>query len=435
MMRFKFALLSLIFLVTSCQGQNHEVKKRFSKLELEQDFHQLVKELETHPQINTFISQSDWDSFIKNQKAKLREGLTIEEFYKICLPIVAKVGCGHTNLYNLKYNAATKKSLVYLPYRVIIENGKLYVIENLSTNKSIPLGARIESINGKPIQEIIAFIVSAMPADGYNKSYRRRMASKGFTYYYHALYGINDYNTLSYVHNGKTKKLAFKCSELIPLEGQTEKKAKKLDFKIDQETNAGIITIKTFSFYNNVAHFQKFIDSTFTTIKKQRIENIIIDLRGNQGGDPYCSSYLLRAIANKPIQYYKDDTSYPKLLVPQKSLGYKLANKPLILIDGFGFSSTGHVAALIQEHNLGVFIGEELGATYSCNGAQRNTALGKTELFLQVGQKVVDVEVDPSKYDKTKGIKPNIEVKSNIQSTLDKRDIVLEKAFSLFRKK
>lgn len=433
MIRISLTFLSILFLVTSCQAQLTEEKKQFSKLELEQDFDRLVKELETHPQVNTFISKSDWNSFINNQRAQLKEGLSIEGFYKICLPIVAKVGCGHTNLYNLEYNAATKKSLVYLPYRFIIEDNDLYVIENLSANKSLPLGAKIESINGKPIQEIITFIRNAMPADGYNKSYRRRMASKGFTYFYHALYGINDYNKLSYVYEGKTEVLDLKCSELVPIEKPTEKATPKLDFKINQASNTGIITIKTFSFYNDLAQFKQFIDNTFTTIEQQNLENIIIDLRGNQGGDPYCSSYLLRALATEPIQYYKDDTNYPELIVPQKSLGYQLEHKPVILIDGFGFSSTGHVAALIKEHNLGTFIGEELGSTYSCNGAQRNVMLEQTGLFLQIGQKVVDVAVDPTKYDKTRGILPDIAVKSTIQSTLAKKDLIMEQAVKFLK--
>ncbi|MEL6537894.1 MAG: S41 family peptidase, partial [Bacteroidota bacterium] len=350
-----------------------------------------------------------------------------------CLPVVAKVGCGHTNLYNLEFNAATKKSLVYLPYRFFIEDKTLYVIENLSANKSIPLGARIESINDEPIQEIIDFILSCMPADGYNQSYRRRMASKGFTYYYHALYGINDQNKVSYTFENTEHELAFKCSELIPVENEVKEAVKPLDFQINEELNTGTLTVKTFAFYNNQSQFYNFIDSTFAIIESEELENLIIDLRGNQGGDPYCASYLLRSIANEPIQYYKDDTNYPELLVPQKSLGYELVNKPLVLIDGFGFSSTGHIAALIQEHNLGTFIGEELGSTYSCNGAQRNTTLEATGLFLQVGQKVVDVEVDPARYDKTKGIMPEIEVVSSVQSTLDNRDLVMERALDLIR--
>ena len=433
MIKLNYILIFLVIFATSCQSQNTENKKKFSHLELEQDFNQLVNELETHPQINTFILKKDWISLIKRQSEKLKKASTIEEFYSICLPIVAKVGCGHTNLYNLEYNAATKEALVYLPYKFIIEDNQLYVIENLSSNSLIPLGSKITSINGKPIKDIINFILESMPADGYNKSYKKRMASKGFTYYYHALFGINDYNYLSYSFEGETKDLDFKCSELIPSKSLIAKDTKPLDFRIDQENNTAIITIKTFSFYNNVSHFEKFINTSFNTIKEYKLDNVILDLRGNQGGDPYCSSYLLRAISKKPIQYYKDDKDYPELIQPQKELGFTLKNKPYILIDGLGFSSTGHLAALIKEHDLGIFIGEELGSTYSCNGGQRNTTLTNTKLFLQVGQKTVDVMVNASDFNKSIGILPDISIITDYKSIIEKRDVVLENVFEIIK--
>ena len=408
-------------------------KNNYSKNDLKEDFNQLIEKLETHPQVNTFISESEWNILVESQKSKLTDGLSIEDFYKITLPIVAKVGCGHTNLYNLEYNAATKKSLVFLPYRFVIESNKLYVIENLSENKLIPLGSTIESINGKPIQEILNFILSSMSADGYNASYRKRMASKGFTYYYHSLFGINDYNEISYQFDDVTERLEFKCSELIPNGNFLKNSDASLNFEVNEELQAGILTIKTFSFYNEVDKFRKFIDSSFTIVQNEKLENIIIDLRGNQGGDPYCSSYLLRAISNEPIQYYRDDKDYPELLRPNQSLGFDLPNKTYVLIDGFGFSSTGHLCALIKEHDLGTFIGEELGSTYSCNGGQENTILKNTGLFLQVGQKVVDVMVNPKNFDKTRGILPDIKVKSDYQSIISGRDAYMEKALELIK--
>ncbi|MDO1502359.1 S41 family peptidase [Winogradskyella maritima] len=430
---FKTTCIVLFVFLMNCQSQNNKKNIEYSKIELEEDFNQMIDELENHPQINTFISESDWKFLVNTQKTKLADGLSIENFYRICLPIVAKIGCGHTNLYNVDYNASTKKSLVYLPYRFVIEDNQLYVIENLSENKVIPLGASIESINGEPIQDILTFILASMPADGYNISYRKRMASKGFTYYYHSLFGINDFNELSYKFGDTIKTLDFKCSKLIANKSFSKTADESLNFEIDEELNTGILTIKTFSFYDNVLRFHKFIDSSFAVLKKKNLKNLVIDLRGNQGGDPYCSSYLLRAISNEPIQYYRDDIDYPELLKSQDGLGFKLQNKPYILIDGFGFSSTGHFSALIKEHDLGIFVGEELGSTYSCNGGQENTILKNTGLFLQVGQKVVDVMVNPNNFDKSKGIMPDVTVKTNIQSRIENRDIYMEKVFELIK--
>lgn len=436
----KMKLFWLAFIITSfivsCQEKPNNIKekKTYSKTFLIADFNQLISQLEKHPQVNTFIPKVDWLSFIDTQKSKINRALTIEEFYKICLPVVAKIGCGHTNLYNLEFNSATKKALVYLPYKFTIENDKLYVIKNLSANQQIPLGATIITINDKPIEEIINFILTSISADGYNKNYKKRMASKGFTYYYHTLFGISDFNKITFKINGKTESIAFKCSKLVSLKKAENINEKLLDFKIEKPKNLAVIKIKSFAFYNKVNEFYSFIDNAFSQVKEQKLENIVIDLRGNQGGDPYCASYLLRAIANKSIQYYKDDTDYAELIKPQNTLGYSLINKPYILIDGLGFSSTGHFSAIVKQHGLGIFVGEELGSTYSCNGGQRNTTLTNTKFFLQVGQKVVDVLVDANRFKKSKGIMPDINVETNYHSIINNKDLVMEKIYDLIIK-
>ncbi len=428
----KIIILLLQFIVTigcsNAQVSLNKYQTTFDKLQLQSDFNQLVNELETHPAVNEFISKSEWNNLIKRQREKIQDRMMITEFNKICAPIVTKIGCGHTNLYNLEYNADTKKYLVYLPYKVEIIGDEVFITKNLSYNNPIDLGAKIIKIDGINITDLTNFIISCVSADGYDMNYKKRMTSKGFTYYLHSLFGIKNEYQITYELNGKIYEKTIELNKLLPAQNETNGIADnpELIFDIDENSKTAIITIKSFSFYNNVVYFKSFIDDCLIKIQRKNLNYIIIDLRGNQGGDPYCSSYLLRAISNKPIAYYKNDKNYPELLKPQPSLGHNLKSKPYILIDGFGFSSTGHFGALVQQHKLGTFVGEEMGSTYSCNVAQKNVTLHNTKLFLQVAQKIVAVRVNAQNFDKRNGIVPDIPIKRTLATVLSNKDETLE---------
>ncbi len=45
--------------------------------------------------------------------------------------------------------------------------------------------------------------------------------------------------------------------------------------------------------------YKTFLDKSFSILVTKKVEHLIIDLRGNSGGDPYCGSYLLEYIAKK----------------------------------------------------------------------------------------------------------------------------------------
>ena len=432
MKRNKIIYITLIIsIVFSCRNEAqvdiNRYKKVFTENQLLEDFNILVEELEKHPAANQFISKEEWKKIVREQFYKIKDSMRIEDFHRICAPLVAKIGCGHTNIYNLQYNNDTKKTLIYLPYRFEIVDDKVFIIENLSTNKVIPLGSEVIAINGISITKIKDFILSTISADGYNLNYKTRMASKGFTYYYHTLFGINDKYQITYLSKAKRAVLKLSLSELIAAPNFKNKfnEEDPLSLKIYSNQDIAVIKIGTFSFYDKLDYFKNFIDRSFQKINDKKITNVIIDLRGNQGGDPYCSAYLLRAISDKSIVYYADDQNYPDLLKPQPPLNFNLKAKPYILIDGLGFSSTGHFAALVKYHDIGLFVGEELGSTYSCNAVQKNITLNNTKLFLQVAQKTVDVKVDPNLFSKKKGIIPDIEIKRTLNSILSENDETL----------
>ena len=51
----------------------------------------------------------------------------------------------------------------------------------------------------------------------------------------------------------------------------------------------------------------KFLDTFFNEVQKESIENLIVDLRGNQGGHPDYSFDLLKYFFDKEFIYFSDE--------------------------------------------------------------------------------------------------------------------------------
>lgn len=185
--------------------------------------------------------------------------------------------------------------------------------------------------------------------------------------------------------------------------------------------------------YRNKDKFYNFIDKTFDKICKAGIKNLILDLRGNFGGDPFCAAHLLSYIAAKPVAYFAEPYGkYARLAKPVPLADKPFKGKLYILIDGHCFSTTGHLCSLLKYHKIGTFIGKETGGTYTCNDAKRTIHLKNTRINLQLARASFAAAV--KNMPKNKGIIPDYQVEPTLEDLLKGRDTVKEFAFSLIDK-
>jgi hypothetical protein len=105
--------------------------------------------------------------------------------------------------------------------------------------------------------------------------------------------------------------------------------------------------------------------------------------------------------------------------------------KQYYLIDGMCFSTTGHLASLLKYYRLGTFIGEETGATYTCNDASHDTNLKHTGYRLQSARHSFATAVSGFRLDC--GILPDYPVRETVDDRIRGRDRVLDYALELIR--
>ncbi|MCP4521473.1 MAG: hypothetical protein GY827_07245 [Cytophagales bacterium] len=435
-----------------------------TRQELVADLDTLVACLERyHPSLYAFQSQDQWQQKIEQKRVVLSDSMTALDVYPIFASLVHDVECGHTAIkmseevvswyeqYNMK-----------LPMTLNLLNDTIFVLDPQDTK--LPKGAIIHSIGKYHSKEILTKLdTTIIGKDGIREDhFNHRFSSHLFIDLFadpcQKVYEI------SYSELG-SKKLEKTTVELC-LKTWNEKhptKQKLSDFfeytKLDDKT--AVLKIRTFKMFALIK-LEKFwmrpfcqsledrIKYAFRHIKHDKIENLILDIRENEGGDPYLSYQICSYVLDE-FQYFRGFTVNPSL--PKKfrnrmqkydSLGrtyyydkpralsfqrqkfdpiYK--NNLYVLVNDGSYSTSIQLAALLQYHKRAAIVGKNTGgiANY-CNAyhfVQYSLPNTHTSGIIPIFKVPLGVELSD-----TKGIIPDYYVPNTIQDVIQEKDVQLE---------
>ena len=406
---------------------------RYSVSAMQADFNQLLAQIEkNHPALYDFTNREAYQKLIKQQYAKIKDSATIVDFYKILMPLVEKIGCGHTELW-LPQTVWQDSSIGFVPLRLFIEKGKVYVMRNLSGDSNIKLSMEVTGINGQVTPALLDTMNSFISTDGNNLSAKRDFLN---TSWFNGLLAIaldfpREYTLDVRLSPGEPveqiKLPAMKLAIYNKLEAWPSNTPK---FRIDSLNTPGILTIRSFSFYDSVAGFRHLIDSFFARVKEQHIHSVILDLRDNNGGDPFCSAYLLAYLAREPEIYYPEPYGqYGEVAKPIPLAANHFEGNFYTLINGNCFSSTGHLCALLKYYHLGKFIGSETGGTYTCNDNGTYVSLDHTGITLRIARNTFQVAVQGMP--RFTGIPPDYAIENSLDDHIAGKDSAMLFALGL----
>lgn len=412
--------------------ENRTLKAKYSMKELQEDFLQFRRHIEeTFPCPYEFTSREAFDRSFQDQYNKINEPMSLMEFYRLLAPLKGNLGCGHAHLdYPAEYRSAAQNHKFPLILK-FFEN-KCYVIKDLNENSSLPLFSEILSINGVGIESIEDTLRSEISADGNNRFFKISALENCFQYYYANHYGTFEEFRIEYrtEENGDNHEAVIPA---IPCDGinYSNKEPEDLEIHVIPQKNTAVLTIDSFSYYEEKNQvFFSFVDKAFARIKEDSIGNVIIDLRGNGGGDPFCASYLWSYLERESCPYFSQPYGkYAELSKPVSLADNHFTGELFLLIDGSNFSTTGHFCSLVEYHDRATFIGTETGGTYTCNAAVKVFPLKNTRIGLKIatGSFAAAVEGFP----KDRGIIPDHAVEMKIEDIKAGEDTVLNYALKL----
>ena len=411
----------------------------FSIEEMQQDFNQMRLTLENeHCCLYEYTSKEIFDSLFQNQYNLITKSMYPHEFYNILTPITAKIGCMHTAVWMPgSYWEIQSGNLFPLQVKLIED----YMVVTGSYNDSIqvPVGSIILEINDKPVHEIIKEMRHNISADAFNIHFINSQIEKRFPLNYASRYGFPEKYYVTYALPGRKTRVTTK---LKPASNQSVRAVvfknfshPPLTLELPENRNTAVMTIPTFIYYDRVDYFKNFLDSSFSLIREKKIQNLILDLRGNDGGDPFCAVPLLSYLEHEPVPYYAEPYGrYAEFAEPIPMAENHFTGNLYILLDGYCGSTNGHFSALLKYHEIGKFIGTPSGATYKCNaGRDTEISLEQTGMILTFGRTTFAAAV--TGMDKTKPILPDYPVQVTYKDFLKGRDVFMEKTWMLINGK
>lgn len=392
-------LLSFTISITAYAQASNESFKKIAPGLLRHDFLELRDTLQKiHPGLYVYKNKAAIDNMFDSCFSTIKDSMAILDFYALTSFVIASIGDGHTNcrlsnqFLNDYYN-----SIRVFPAMVIFLNNRAFIFcckQNPELTE-----AELLSINNHSMKEIVDKIFQYIQSDGFIQSHKNWELPEYFQLLFNTLYGISESYHVTYKAKTGEEKYATLQADMIKnifCTNPFPRPAKYLQLSY-KPGNIAVLTIK--SFYNDFLqgtgeNFSKFLDSAFTDIKIKNTQKLLIDIRGNQGGNDSNGELLYSYLTNRSFMYYagqstvdgKYDVEKHADLALQQPKDNDFKGKLYILVNGRSFSASAEFSAIVKTNDRGLFIGEECGGGYYGNtsGAETYVTLPNTQITARI---------------------------------------------------
>ena len=408
----KLIIISFGSILIACQKPQAQPKE-FSQKQLQEDLGQLVFELKTyHPGLYWYQSPKAFNQHVAQVEEAIENGQDFSEFYKSVKQLTSSIGCGHSRA---RMPASRSQQLLdtvqVLPLQVFLLDGDVFTI---NSSAGIPKGSKIVSVAKFKSHDIIAELRSVVPSDGFNTTGKDNFIAPRFGLML-ALYldiegtSTSLTTTVNYLPPGsqeaQTQEVVFSpVSNLLPSD-----QGPMMSFTNAALPMTKILRIRTFSSEAlNSAGFDyfDFLDTSFDQLKKEKTENLIIDVRGNGGGNDHYGATLVSYIANSSFGYFNsievtnayegygdiEEIAGKRYMLSHQDLAEqqpkkdRFAGKVFILADGGSFSTTADFVSISKNIGAATIVGLETGggACGNTSGNSKSITLKNTGIAMRV---------------------------------------------------
>lgn len=411
----------------------------YSKEAITKDFEMVVDTLR-NMHTNLYTDEALFNELSNSIRNKLHDNMTKLEFIRLVSPLVASTNCWQTSIsFNIVDQEAKSLGGAYskdvydstisvFADKLYIQKGKLYLTDNVFYD-SIPIGSEILSINNRTTSEILDTLMAYVPSDGNNQTLKYKILNTNFSWYYFLYLENTDKFSVVYKRPNGTK-----GTKTVPAVGLNDISQMYPSVRTYNEPviyqvydDYGYLDINTFNLKNPLKqkNYMYALYDFFMELKVKDIKNVILDLRGNHGGEPTLAANLLTYLQPEPRRYWSENSA------DETELSSPLVNSPIhysgklyVLMDGESISTTGHLLALLKYHDIATFIGQESGSTYLNSENTETISLTNTSIKLTYTTQIY--EVDAPGLDPGIGIKPDYEIIPTLNDRMNNHDPVLD---------
>jgi|GEM_PF-3549094 len=417
------------------------------KEDIVKDIDFAIKTMEdVHPNLYAYTSKNDFDQKVDSIKNSLQKKESETKVFKIFCEILSSVQDAHTMTdFTFPFKRGAFIFRKTLPYKFKVKGDRIFIEKNHLSKKSVPIGSEVLSINDKTSPICIKEMENLISFE--NEPWRNMWLSTPI--FWSLWNNFKDYS-IRYKSSIDSTINTLKASG-----GLLSKHMFVIDLPVNSENymfriiNDSIALIE-FNKCRNLNEFKSFLDSAFKEINKTRINNIIIDIRKNGGGNSSLGDEFMQYISTTEFRPFDlGQVKVSEQIIQAKKLNHKiiknskigqlftfidttikLRDNPLrfngnlfLLIGGNTFSSGASFASQFQCFTDGKIIGSETGGLTACYGGAYKLVLPKTKIPLRVSFKKF---INPCGEFNKRGIIPDFEIENSFEDINNNVDRVLE---------
>lgn len=506
--------IAFICFVSRCLGQsNYAPEVTFRPSDLQDDFRVLQKVLEeVHIGLYRYSKKAEMDSLFLNTLKGIDHPMTELEFFRIVNRTVVAIRDEHTfalpsaafwrtQIGQSKYDEeATEAALPLFPFFVKIIKGRIFIDNNLSRDQTLSHGDEILEIDSVPVIQVLNKLLPTVHTNGYVETFRYRnleQFSLNQTYNRFIVHFALFIGTPKTFHL-KVKRINHVEPEIVSVAALTSKELFKNywrrystvnDPKKRRENPLEFVLLTDETAYLRISdlHNSEWLQynysystefrTMFELIDEKAIKNLIVDLRGNEGGNLGIGIEFLKHLLPGPFRPYDhhevNDYRYPeltkyfsdpsglknypdKLFIRQKDGTYKsdpsyeseswsrdvepfdnpYRNRIFVLIDGATGSAASILATLIRVNRVdAVFVGEESGGDMQgpISGEGTGIVLPNTKIRVDIPFIRRVVNLNGYKNIPGRGVMPDYRVTDAPDDLIANEDAALNFTISLIR--
>lgn len=477
-------------LFSACSGSKHSsytADQKYSVVQLKEDLRVMKATLQkNHPSLYWYNGQAEINASFERAYSLLKDSMNETAFRNLIAETIFPIRCGHTSVRSSQhydqYQEGRRNKSFPLGIK-IIDDSTLVVTVNISRRDTvIKTGTPILAIDGRTARQIIDSLFHTVSIDGESKNFSYQNLSNSFAASYNSRFGLQKNYTIRYLDRyGRQQLISIPVFDpatdtlrrrpftvnRFPQQAETlTRRQRRLQavrsFQIDTTKRYAVLRLNSFG-----AGVKKhYLKKTFRELRKQHIEQLVIDVRNNGGGLIKTSLYLSRLIHDQSFVFadsiyartrkIKSETKITKRLIYNLGLfflskkvndsmyafrlfkvktfqpaKYHFKGKTYLLTGGYSFSATTMFAASVKGLDQVTIIGEETGGGYYGNNGVfiPEMVLPNTKLRVRLPlYRIVNNQLFPKN---GSGVLPDILVKPTAETIRMNRDPKMEKAIEL----
>lgn len=431
----RLALLVLLAGIAACQPASSQVagiKPAIAAEQLREDLDALqVAIVRRHPRFHDQPPGAEFVRAFQTVRDILDRPMTRDEAFRLLARLNPVFDDAHTVLVPTFVREPAQVPRTRFPFAVRLDAAGRLLLRgdwhSAAAGQSIESGTIIGAINGVPAERLIEEL--APYSHGESEALRRHMLTVMFADWLTAIRGWQGRWVLELEHGERRRRLEVSAGEDWALAPGSAGQ----DAPVLRDIGEGIAVLKlpTFDVDDDPGAFRVAIGDAFGTLRRSAAHALILDLRGNTGGQSDAGAEVIRYLIDRPVNQvsrarerlnednrgflgYKGragamremDLSRDGLIRPAPA-SERFRGRVVLLIDAMTYSAGILFATTLQDHGLATLVGESTGGYANQTGNMEPVTLPHTGLVVYIPSRIF---VRPSGDARMARVKPDIEI-------------------------